>query len=239
MTDVVALQQSIADQLAEAGRGSGYAADANEQDPRYRSYGARAAAKSKVIKVHRGAILALSDDEKLELAGRLIRSRYGEQQTVGMFVLEQMPSYFNPRNLTIVDDFLRCMHGWSKVDSFTGGLLADLLLRYPKPMIVLADEWNGDPDLWLRRASVALFTRKVAASGRFTDVALELCGHLAFDREGMVQKGVGWALKDLMRSDPDRVFDFVERLKAAGAPTLVTRYAMRGSRADATRNRNA
>jgi 3-methyladenine DNA glycosylase AlkD len=228
---VVALQRSIAAQLEEAGRRSGYLADANESDPRYRSYGARAAAKARVIKTHRAAILALSEDDKQELAGRLIESRYGEQQSVAMFVLDQMREHFHPGNLGVIDGYLRCMHGWSKVDAFTGGLLADLLFRYPKPMIVLAEEWNGDPDRWLRRASVVLFTRKVAASGAFTDVALEFCHNLAFDEEIMVQKGVGWALKDLMRSDPPRIVAYVNQLRAAGAPGVITRYAMRGSAA--------
>jgi 3-methyladenine DNA glycosylase AlkD len=224
---IAELQRSIAEQLAEGGRGSGYLADANEQDPRYRSYGARAAAKTRVINAHRAAMLALPDHQKLELAERLITSRYGEQQSVAMFILEHMPEYFHAGNLDIFNRFTRCMHGWSKIDAFTGGVLADLLFRYPKPMIGLADEWNEDPDLWLRRASVVLFTRKVAASGRFTDVALELCDNLAFDPETMVQKGVGWALKDLMRSEPQRVLAVVDRLQAAGAPGIVTRTALK------------
>jgi 3-methyladenine DNA glycosylase AlkD len=228
---IVALQQSIAEQLAEAGRGSGYLADANEQDPRYRSYGARAAAKSRVIKAHRAAIDELANDQKLDLAKRLIESHYGEQQSVAMYVLEQMPGYFHPANLGIVDEFIRHMHGWSKVDSFTGGLLADLLFRYPKPVIALADEWNEDPDLWLRRASVALFTRKVAASRRFTDIAAELCDNLAFDPELMVQKAVAWSLKDLMRSDRQRMGPVLERLRSAGAPRIITRGALREAQA--------
>jgi 3-methyladenine DNA glycosylase AlkD len=228
LTDLDALQRSIADQLAEAGRVSGYPADANESDPRYRSYGARAAAKSRVIKAHRAVIHSLSNAERLALAERLIHSRFGEQQSVAMYVLDLSRDYLAPGNLAIVDDFLRCMHGWSKVDAFTGGLLADLLFRFPKPMVALADEWNADVDLWLRRASVALFTRKVAESGRFNDVAIELCENLAFDSEIMVQKGVGWALKDLMRSDRERVLAVVARFKASGVPGVITRYALRG-----------
>jgi 3-methyladenine DNA glycosylase AlkD len=178
---------------------------------------ARAAAKARVIKAHRATILALSEGEKQELARLLMESRYGEQQSVAMFVLDQMREHFNPGTFGVIDGYLRCMHGWSKVDAFTGGLLADLLFRYPKPMIVLADEWNRDPDRWLRRASVVLFTPKVAASGAFTDVALEFCHNLAFDEEIMVQKGVGWALKDLMRSDPPRIVAYVAQLRAAPA----------------------
>jgi hypothetical protein len=145
-----ALQPAIAQPLAAAGRGSGYAADANPRDPRCRSYGARAAAQTRVIEANPAAIGSLSGDLKLELARRLIDSRFGEQQSVAFFVLEQITDYFHPANMRIVGDCVRCLHGWSKVDAFTGGnFLPRLLCRFPDSAIALAEDWNFDPDLWL------------------------------------------------------------------------------------------
>lgn len=42
---------------------------------------------------------------------------------------------------------------------------APSILAHRDPMLDLAHAWNGDADRWPRRASVVLFTRKVAASG--------------------------------------------------------------------------
>ena len=225
MTSVAALHRSIVEQLRAAGRRSGYRADADEKDPRYRSYGARAADKAGVVREHRAAIKALGPDEKLDLANRLIESGYGEQQDVALSVLEQLD--LGPTDMDMIDGFVRRLHGWSKIDAYAGTILKHLLERHPEAVIAKVREWNRDPDLWLRRASVVVFTRKVAASGRFNDVALELCDTLARDDEDMVRKGVGWALKDLMRSDKPRIVAYVKELRAAGVSSVITNYAIR------------
>lgn len=221
------LYDVIVANLVEEGAKSPYVADANEPDPRYKSYGVRADGKKRVIKNHRAAIRALSTDEKLALAHKLIKSRVGEQQSIGLFVLEPIANYFTPTNFTELDSLIRCLHGWSKVDSFTGSLLRSVLARHPNELIELVRQWNADDDLWLRRTSVVLFTRKVARSGLHNDVALELCDNLRFDPEKLVLKGVGWSLKDMMRSDKERIVAYVKRLRAQGVSSIVTLYAIK------------
>ena len=79
----------------------------------------------------------------------------------------------------------------------------------------------------MRRASVVLFTRKVARSGKYNDVALAQCENLKHDPEDMVRKGVGWSLKDLMRSDKKRVLEYVMSLREQGVSSVITLYALR------------
>ena len=219
--------RSIVGALEDAGRASGYTADADEPDPRYRAYGARAAAKQLVIKAHRRDIAALGDEDRLELARRLIESEWGEQQEVGLFTLDSMAGSFDAGDLPVIDGLVRHLHGWSKIDTAAGGILRSLLLRLPDDMVAMARRWNADSDMWMRRASVVIFTRKVGESGRFTDVALELCDNLVWDREDLVRKGVGWTLKDVMRSDKPRVVEYVKGLRRAGVASVITSYAVR------------
>jgi 3-methyladenine DNA glycosylase AlkD len=119
------------------------------------------------------------------------------------------------------------LHGWSKIDSFTGSLLRDVLFLYPDGFVNLVRDWNQDTDMWLRRASVVLFTRKAAKSGDFNDFALEMCDNLKYAEEDLVQKGVGWALKDLMYSDKERIMDYVRELRAQGVSSVITLYAIK------------
>jgi hypothetical protein len=65
-----------------------------------------------------------------------------------------------------------------RLHDFCWSILRVLLERHTDAMLELARRWNADSDPWLRRASVVLFTRKTGESGRFTDVALELCDNL-------------------------------------------------------------
>jgi len=221
------LYKMIVKDLEQAGKLSPYPADANEPDSRYKSYGVRAAGKKEIIAKHKKAIRALSQAGQLELATKLMKSSYGEQQSVALFILEAFPDYFSPDKFEELDSLIRNIYGWSKVDSFTGSLLRDILFNYPTKLTELVRVWNKDDDMWLRRTSVVLFTRKVARSGKFTDVALEMCNNLIFDSEDLVLKGVGWSLKDLMKDDKTRIISYVHRLRQKGVSSTVTLYAIK------------
>ena len=227
MSNVTSLYRAIVSDLETAGRESRYRADATEPDPRYKSYGVRAEGKKQIMRAHRAAIRTMKAQDQLNLAKKLIESEYGEQQSVALFILEPIADYFSPRKFDELDRYIRCLHGWSKIDSYTGSLLCDILFEYPDELINLIQSWNQDEDLWLRRASVVLFTRKVAKSGQFNDVALELCNNLIFDPELLVQKGVGWSLKDLMRNDKERIINYVIELRARGVSSVITLYALK------------
>ena len=78
-----------------------------------------------------------------------------------------------------------------------------------------------------RRASVVTFTRKTAESGKYVDITLEFCDNLIWDGEDLVRKGVGWALKDTMRADKQRVLEYVKNLRRKGVSSAITLYAIR------------
>lgn len=227
MSQVPDLYDLIVAELEAAGLASPYPADANEPDPRYKSYGVRAPAKKKIFASHRRAIRTLSRQQQVELATTLIQSEVGEQQEIGLFILQKFPDYFDPTRFQELDNLVQHLHGWSKVDAFTGSLLRDVLFQHPNEFSDLVRLWNTHTDMWLRRTSVVLFTRKVAKSGQFNDIALEMCDNLIFAEEDLVRKGVGWALKDLMHSDKERIKSYVQQLRQQGVSSVITLYAIK------------
>lgn len=226
------LYEHIVQDLVVAGESSPYTADANEPDPRYLSYGVRSPEKKQVWRENRTAVRDLAESEQIRLATRLIRSRYGEQQELGLWILEPLVPYYTPDKFAELDQLIRCIHGWSKVDAFAGSLVREVLWQHPDAFLELVRTWNRDPDQWLRRMSVVLFTRKVAQSGQFTDVALEMCHNLRHAPEDLVRKGVGWALKDLMRADKPRLLDYVRELRRENVSRVITSYAIRDLKGD-------
>jgi len=230
MKQVEDLYTTIVRELEGAGRESAYPADANEPDPQYKSYGVRAEDKRNIFRANRKAIRNLEQNQQIHLAKLLIQSEFGEQQSIGLFILEPFASYFSPTRFGELDSLMRCLHGWSKVDSFTGSLLRDILFLYPDEFLNMVRIWNQDKSMWLRRASVVLFTRKVARSGEFNDFALEMCDNLIYDEEDLVRKGVGWSLKDLMYSDKERIIEYVHHLRKLGVSSVITLYAVKDLR---------
>lgn len=132
MNQVQRIYKLIVKDLELAGAKSAYVADANEPDPRYKSYGVRAKGKKEIIAKYKKEIRNLAQNQQIKLATKLIKSRYGEQQSVALFILEKHPDYFSPENFDQLNLLVRCLNGWSKVDSFTGTLLRDILFNYPE-----------------------------------------------------------------------------------------------------------
>lgn len=227
MNTVHDLYTHIVQDLEEAGKMSAYAADANESDPRYKAYGVRASGKQQIFQKYRALIRKLEPDQQIGLAEQLIKSKFGEQQSLGLRILEPLASHYSSHNFHELDELVRCLYGWSKVDEFTGSLLRDVLFRNPDTFPTVVRTWNQDADQWLRRTSVVLFTRKVASSGLFNDFALDMCNNLIYAPEALVQKGVGWALKDLMRSDKERILDYVLYLRKQNVSKTIISYAIR------------
>ena len=69
----------------------------------------------------------MSQNEQIKLATKLMRSRYGEQQSVALAILEKQSDYYTP-------------------EFFTGTLLQNILFNYPKDFPPLIKQWNLHED---------------------------------------------------------------------------------------------
>lgn len=230
--DIETLQTAIATKLSVLGHGTPYVADANEPDPRYLGYGVRAPEMKKFVASLKPEFEVLDTVQKLELAKRLIASGYGEQKAVAIALLEKVPEQFPPERFGLLEELVGGLHGWSKIDSVTKLFLPTILDRHTQETIELLERWNVSDDRWLRRASVVLFTRKVAKAGLYQDVALRLCNTLINDNEHLVQTGVGWCLRDLMRWHKEEILPYVVALRRTGVSSKITLYALRDIKGD-------
>lgn len=196
----------------------------------YRSYGMATPVLRKVLKRHKEDIQVLNCKNALDLAQKFYSSRIEEQVLAGNYVLQVKIDCLTPVLFGYLDKMLDHFGSWSQIDDVCvegGKVINTLLMRYPKETLALLRKWNKSKNMWKRRASIVSFTRKVGESGKFTQEALELCENLIFDKEDLVQKGVGWCLKDIMRGEKKKVFEYVKTLRKRGVPATVTLYAIR------------
>jgi 3-methyladenine DNA glycosylase AlkD len=193
----------------------------------FKSYGIRAPEFRELFKPYRSALKQLSFREKLKLVRMLFKSGFIEQETFGITVLSYGAREMEPADLGLLDEIAGYLNNWGATDYFSLSVMQPLLRTCPNETMRLLRRWNKSENLWKRRASVVVFTRKIGLSGKFTDQALELCGNLVWDKEDMVRKGVGWALKDVMRGDKKRVLEYVKNLRQKGVSAVITLYAIR------------
>jgi 3-methyladenine DNA glycosylase AlkD len=193
----------------------------------YLSYGLRAPLFWQIMKRFRPRFLSLPLSDRLLLAENLLSQHVGELGHAGIHILALSAEDLTPEQFDYLDRQIDHFRGWSHVDHFCGDVMQPLLWRYPQECFALHETWASAENKWRRRASVVTFTRKVGESGQFTDQVLTLCDKLIWDPEDLVQKGVGWALKDNMRGSRDKVLAYVKTLRRMGVPATITLYAIR------------
>lgn len=220
---VTALEKRASPRTAHAG-------SRFDKNPDYIAYGLYAAEVRDFIRGFRSRFARLSPDQKLSLAERLYRAGIAELASVATHLIASCRDSLSPRDFGRLDRCLDHFHGWGTTDDFSVSVLGPLLRRYPATTLRLLTRWNRSPNRWKRRASVVAFVRKIGASGRCTDEALRLCDRLIWDRDDLVQKGVGWALKDTMRGNRRKDYQYIHHLRTVGGPATMTLYAMRDLR---------
>jgi 3-methyladenine DNA glycosylase AlkD len=193
----------------------------------YLSYGLKTSEFRQLMKEFQPRILELSLQERMDLALQFLQEHIGELGHVGLYILTLSVNDLAPEHFLYLDGLPEHFRSWSHVDHLALGVMQPLLWRYRKETLELLEEWSRSPIRWKRRASVVTFVRKAAKSGEFTEEVIHLCDNLIWDEEDIVQKGVGWALKDNLRSAPDRILPYIKDLRQRGVPSTITLYAIR------------
>jgi 3-methyladenine DNA glycosylase AlkD len=118
---------------------------------------------------------------------------------------------------------------WDHVDG-VAPRVQGLLLAHPATMTPLLRDWARAPDRWLRRSAV------IAQLGaeEHTDTALltEVVEVNAADPEFFVRKAIGWALRDLAKTDPAWVRRFLDGHELSPLSRREAAKHLDGGRAD-------
>lgn len=98
---------------------------------------------------------------------------------------------------------------WDYVDAIAGGRLLALLSHEPEPMKRAMRDWASCDDMWKRRSAILC---QLNARDRTDRALLKDCivPSLA-SKEFFLRKGIGWALRQFARTDPDWVIAFVAK----------------------------
>ena len=125
--------------------------------------------------------------------------------------------------LPVYEEIIRTGAWWDLVDGVSHRICA-LLMAHRTSMTPLLLRWAHDDDLWIRRAAI---TAQLGAKSATDTVLLAqvIEANLA-DPDFFIRKGIGWALREYSKTNPDWVKGFVEENSGAMSP-LSTREATR------------
>jgi 3-methyladenine DNA glycosylase AlkD len=114
----------------------------------------------------------------------------------------------------------RYINNWAHCDGVASWLLAACVANEPALKHDLV-AWTASSNRWKRRAAAVSLLQE-AKKGRSSEEIFRIAKDLANDKDPMVQKGVGWLLKEAYPKRPEAVVEFLAELQP---PRLVLRYA--------------
>ena len=112
------------------------------------------------------------------------------------------------------------VNNWDLVDSSASQILGDYL-RTHSPNVLL--RMANSKSLWDRRIAI-IATFAFIRDGRL-DMTLQIAEMLLHDREDLIQKAVGWALREVGKKDDAVLCVFLDQ-HAATMPRTMLRYAI-------------
>ena len=140
-------------------------------------------------------------------------------QAVGDFVDEA-----GPELLEDVHHWLESSCGnWGLVDNLVPSVLSPLLRKYPE-LVDRVVGWTSSPVVWVRRGSAVAFV-KLMNDAAMMDAGYEVARRLQEDGEDLIQKAVGWMLREAGKVDRARLESFLLE-QGPRTPRTTLRYAI-------------
>ena len=168
-------------------------------------------------------VKAMPVAERNQFCEALFASRTNHQGTLACYVYRRFAKECGAREFRMFAGWLdQYVDDWGMTDGLGLWLLGASIGNDPS-LIAKLDSWTRSKNRWKRRgAAVALVPS--ARRGLHTKEIFRIATPLIPDADDMVQKGVGWLLKETYPKHPEEATKFLLPLRDR-APRLVLRYA--------------
>lgn len=161
-------------------------------------------------------------DFLVEVADELFTGTVLEEKVIGVFLLQTLTSQFGPKEFRRLETWLDRISSWADHDGLVHFVIAPLVAADSSRMKQVF-RWAKSRDRWHRRAACVALIQGTRQRMFFEDIT-RLSDQLLSDEDDMVQKGLGWLLRETAKADPKRTVPYLMRIRDR-APRLVLRTA--------------
>lgn len=158
----------------------------------------------------------------VKVADQLFRGRILEEKFLAVFLLEKIAVGFGDAEFRLFELWLDRIGSWADHDGLVHYLIAPMMIiKTSRAQRVFV--WARSRNRWRRRAAcVALIqgTRRKM----FLPQIIRVSNMLLTDEDDMVQKGLGWLLRETAKYAPTRAIPYLRQIRGR-APRLVLRTA--------------
>lgn len=158
----------------------------------------------------------------IEIADQLFSGPVLEEKIVAVFLLENLEAEFGDGEFKLFESWLDRISSWADHDSLVHDLIAPLIIAKPARIRKVL-RWAKSRHRWHRRAACVALIRAARQKMFFAEIT-GLADSLLADDDDMVQKGLGWLLRETAKFDAKRTIPYLAKIRIV-APRLVLRTA--------------
>jgi 3-methyladenine DNA glycosylase AlkD len=181
-----------------------------------------AALRKAAVQARRSLALERGMDFVVRVADQLFSGQNLEEKVFAVFLLENQTKNFGDSEFQLFTSWLDRISSWADHDALVHDVLAPMVVAEPARSREVF-RWAKSPNRWRRRAACVALIRGTRERKFFPQI-VRLSNQLLNDDDDMVQKGLGWLLRETAKADPRRTVPYLMKIRKR-APRLVLRTA--------------
>ena len=158
----------------------------------------------------------------LQVADKLFCGRMLEEKVFAVFLLEKTTGEFADAEFRLFESWLPRISSWADHDALVHYLIAPMVAAKPSRASNVF-RWAKSRNRWHRRAACVALIQGTRRKMFFPEIK-RLSDMLLSDEDDMVQKGLGWLLREAAKADAKRTVPYLMNVRKR-APRLVLRTA--------------
>ena len=156
----------------------------------------------------------------LDVAESLFARSVLEEKATAVCMVQPSLRHFGNPEFRRFERWLDAVASWADHDALAMYLLGPMIEAEPS-RVERPVTWAASPNRWRRRAAAVSLIHGIRR-GAFAREATAITMQLLFDRDDMVQKGLGWLLREWAKYHPAEAVPVLLRIRGT-APRLVLR----------------
>ena len=161
-------------------------------------------------------------DFLLQVADKLFSGRVLEEKVFAVLLLEKLTAEFGDLEFRRFESWLSRISSWADHDALVHYLIAPMVAAKPA-RAKFVFRWAKSRDRWHRRAACVALIQGTRRKMFFPEIR-KLSDLLLGDEDDMVQKGLGWLLRETAKAEAQKTVPYLMRIRGR-APRLVLRTA--------------
>jgi 3-methyladenine DNA glycosylase AlkD len=158
----------------------------------------------------------------VRVADELFTGQILDEKVFAVFLLEKQTHLLAEKEFRLFASWLDRISSWADHDALAHDVLAPMMIGKPVRVREVF-RWAKSRNRWRRRAACVALIRGTRKKKFFPEV-IRLSEILLADVDDMVQKGLGWLLRETTKYDPKRTVPYLIKIRER-APRLVLRTA--------------